>query len=235
MASCGRRLGCGHDRWRARLTCQRVYLNRPGVGGGHDSTRTPVLHPQREQCVRHVGIVEFGLGGPEITGARRVVGGRGDPDTVLVQHSQDRLDPKHLRVLLDVDRSLPESADRTHAGREKRRRGLQDLVRPLQLGILPAEPHHLDIDRFPARSRGGSLALVPADPVPQRRRIDPQQLADLLTGLTLRHPTLGEPVDLDRSRFGGHWASFLWVPDRAGASLWDQRVVVLLRSTKPTR
>src|SRR5699024_1034408 len=51
-----------------------------------------VLYPQVKEPVDQVCLGEFCLGRGEVPSSMRVVGGRGDPHIVLVQHGENRLD-----------------------------------------------------------------------------------------------------------------------------------------------
>lgn len=91
-------------------------------------------------------------------------------------------------------------AIRTVPGHDSIRR--KDRDRPWQperrppVGNQPASAMPTVIGAFRAGHRRDAFAELAADPVPQRRRADPEQFAHLLAGLDLRDITTGNPVGI---------------------------------------
>ena len=70
--------------------------------------------------------------------------------------------------------------------REKRRRRLEDLVSPAQLGVVLAQPDQLGVF-FAGHSRpGAGIDLGPLDSTPQRLGLYIEQLADAPAALDRR-------------------------------------------------
>src|SRR5699024_10210033 len=72
-----------------------------------------VLYPQVHEPVDQVCLGEFCLGRGEVPRSMCVVGGRGDPHAVLIEHSENRLDPEPVPVrahVLPYDPSLRSSS-----------------------------------------------------------------------------------------------------------------------------
>ncbi|GAA4546749.1 hypothetical protein GCM10023175_29610 [Pseudonocardia xishanensis] len=82
---------------------------------------------------------------------------------------------------------------------------LEDLVRAPQLGILGAQPPQLGrrIITVPDRAGPGiGLALGGLDPIPDRRRVDVQQLTDVSARGQLRLAVITQTVLVEADRAG---------------------------------
>ena len=144
-------------------------------------------------------------------GLGRVVGARRDRHAVLGQHAADRLDAEPVPVLVDVVHDHL-SRRSSSAVSEKRARGLEDLVRPAQLGDLPLAASRISADSVTAPTGPPAIdgSLPSLDPVPHRGRVDVQQLADMPPRRQLGPTDLPEPVPVHPHRpIRVSWSYFL--------------------------
>jgi hypothetical protein len=147
----GVRSGAGH---RGPRTLAAVNAAQPGgahqAGDGAAGHRmalpvalgVDLVHPVDTEVLL-VRLLDQGLGrrvadrpGRGRAGPGGVVAARGDLHASVLQHHADRLDPRSRPWAHRDNRRSLQSAVELRRG-EKRRRGLEDLIRPTQLPVLP--------------------------------------------------------------------------------------------------